>query len=94
MISRLRDTDYDRVGMAFGAYGERVRDFKEIGPAVRRALDARRPAVLNLEISGDVVHPVMREMVRQPGPDVEVVIPYYESIPALPALVESVANRT
>ena len=39
VISRLRDTDYDRVGMAFGAYGERVRDFEEIGPAVRRALD-------------------------------------------------------
>ena len=92
VISRLRDTDYDRVGTAFGAYGERVRDFEEIRPAVRRALDARRPAVLNLEISGDVVHPVMREMVRQPGPGVEVVIPYYESVPVLPALVETAAS--
>ena len=94
MISRLRDTDYDRVAIALGASGERVGDFEAIRPAVRRALDARRTAVLNLEISGDVVHPAMREMVRQPGPDVEVVIPYYESIPVLPTPGESVANRT
>ena len=92
VISRLRDTDYERVALAFGADGERVRDFEAIQPAVRRALHARRPVVLNLEISGDVVHPVMREMVRKPGPDVDVVIPYYDSIPVLPALVDAAAS--
>ena len=83
VISALRDTDYDRVAVAFGAYGERVRRVEDIGPAVRRALDAGRPAVLNLEISPEVVHPLMHRMVGRPAADGEIVIPYYENIPAL-----------
>lgn len=48
IITRLADTDYDRVATAFGAFGERVRQYEDIGPAVKRALADGRPACINL----------------------------------------------
>ncbi len=60
---RERDSDY--VGMDFanrldlammaqamGVHGERVDDPAEIGPAIRRAFDSGRPALLDITISG------------------------------------------
>jgi acetolactate synthase-1/2/3 large subunit len=40
--------DYAAAARAFGAYGERVDKPEEIGPAIERALDAGRPAVLDV----------------------------------------------
>ncbi len=51
IISHLRDTDYERVAMAFGAYGERVNRVADVRGAVRRALDSGRPACINLTVA-------------------------------------------
>jgi acetolactate synthase-1/2/3 large subunit len=83
VVATLRDTDYDRVAIAFGGYGERVGNFEEIGPAIQRSLDAGVAAVVNLEIAPDVVHPLMQRMVGAPANPNDTVIPYYENIPAL-----------
>jgi acetolactate synthase I/II/III large subunit len=40
--------DYAAAARAFGAYGERVEKPEEIGPAIERALDDGRPAVLDV----------------------------------------------
>ena len=82
VISKLADTDYDRVAVAFGGYGERVRNFEDISGAVERALNADKAALINLEISPEVVHPLMEGMVGPPSTPGEIVIPYYENIPA------------
>lgn len=81
IITRLGDTDYERVAAGFGAFGERVGRFDDIGPAVRRALDDGRPACINLAVSPDVVHPITPAMVGTLGADQGVVVPYYDNIP-------------
>jgi len=82
VISRLNDTDYERVGIAFGGYGERVSNFEQVGPALQRSLDSGLPAVVNVEIAPEVVHPIMGYMVGPASASGETVIPYYENIPA------------
>jgi len=84
IISRLNDSDYERVAIAFGGYGERVNNFEQIGPALQRSLDSGLPAVLNLEIAPEVVHPVTAFLVGRASTPGEAVIPYYENIPAPP----------
>ncbi|MCC7365754.1 MAG: thiamine pyrophosphate-binding protein [Dehalococcoidia bacterium] len=81
VAATLRDTDYDRVAVAFGGYGERVKNFEEVAPAVQRSLDANLAAVVNLEIAPDVVHPLMVQMMAPPADPTDIVIPYYENIP-------------
>jgi acetolactate synthase-1/2/3 large subunit len=83
VVCTLKDTDYDKVAIAFGGYGERVGNFEQIGPAIHRSLDAGVAAVVNLEIAPDVVHPMMERMVGAPDNPNDTVIPYYENIPAL-----------
>lgn len=39
VISRLADTDYDRVAAGFGAHGERVSHFGDFDLAVKRAME-------------------------------------------------------
>ena len=43
---------YDEVARAFGGYGERVTDPRELLPAARRAIASGLPAVLNVMIEG------------------------------------------
>ena len=43
---------YDQVAAGFGAMGELVTDPRELLPAARRAVEARRPACLNVMIEG------------------------------------------
>jgi acetolactate synthase-1/2/3 large subunit len=43
---------YDQVAAGFGAVGELVTDPRELLPAAKRALEARRPACLNVMIEG------------------------------------------
>jgi acetolactate synthase-1/2/3 large subunit len=80
IISKLADTDYDRVAAGFGAHGERVDRFDEVAPAVKRALAADGPAVVNLAVSPDVVHPVTEGMIGSVGAGEATVIPYYDNI--------------
>ena len=48
----LLPTRYDEVAKAFGGYGEHVEDPAELMPAVRRAIDSGKPAVVNFTIEG------------------------------------------
>ncbi|TDC57564.1 thiamine pyrophosphate-binding protein [Actinomadura sp. KC345] len=81
IVTRLAPTRYEKVAEAFGAYGEHVEKPGEIGPAIRRALDSGRPALINVAISNEVVHPVTTSMLGDVTTTDEIVIPYYENIP-------------
>ena len=48
------DARYDRIAEAMGCYGERVKDPQEITPALQRAVDSGRPALLDVIIDGAV----------------------------------------
>lgn len=80
LTSKLADTDYERVAEGFGAWGERVTELDEVGPAVRRALQSGRPACINLAVSGDIVHPITPLMVGMTDDPHTTVIPYYENV--------------
>jgi acetolactate synthase-1/2/3 large subunit len=81
VISRLASTRYDLVAEGFGAFGQHVTDMDEIGPAMARALDAGRPAVINVATAASVVHPVTTAMLGDLRAEDQIVIPYYENIP-------------
>ena len=49
---------YEKIAEAFGGYGERVDDAAEVGPAIRRAIDSGKPAVVNVITQPGVVSPV------------------------------------
>ena len=57
--TELLPARYDEVARAFGGYGERVTDPRELLPAARRAIASGLPAVLNVMIEG-VRAPVIR----------------------------------
>jgi acetolactate synthase-1/2/3 large subunit len=48
----LLPTRYDRVTAAFGGFGERVTDAREVLPAAQRALQSGLPACLDILIEG------------------------------------------
>jgi acetolactate synthase I/II/III large subunit len=76
----LPDTRYDQIAESFGLYGERVGKPEEIGAAMARARAAGGPALLDLAIAPEVVHPMMQQMLR-PLPEGHTMVPYYETIP-------------
>ena len=49
-------------------------------PILARARAAGGPALLDLAIAPEVVHPMMAKM-QQPVPDGHTMVPYYETIP-------------
>ncbi len=81
VISRLAATRYDLVAEGFGAFGQHVTTADELAPAVARALEAGRPAVINAVISQSVVHPITPAMLGDLDVDDEIAIPYYDNIP-------------
>jgi acetolactate synthase-1/2/3 large subunit len=81
IISRLAPTAYDKIAQAFGAHGEHVDKLDQVGPAVRRALDSGKPALVNIAISNEVVHPMTTSMLGDVTTTDEIVIPYYHNIP-------------
>ncbi|MBI4220080.1 MAG: thiamine pyrophosphate-binding protein [Chloroflexi bacterium] len=46
--------DFARIASAFDIAGERVADPAKLGPAIRKAVDSGRPAVIDVEIDGSV----------------------------------------
>src|SRR5262249_59473804 len=54
----LSVASYEKVAEAFGGYGERVSDAAGVGPAIQRALDSGRPAVVNVITPRDAVSPI------------------------------------
>lgn len=83
VISKLEGTQYASIAKAFGLHSERVTRFDEIAPAMARALASDGPAFIEIMTDADVVHPVTVSMLGQveEGSD-DVMIPYYENIPA------------
>ena len=83
-ITELRDTGYDDVAKAFGCYAERVESLADIGPAMERALSAGRPACLNVMVDAEIILPATLALLGSAGDTggKEIVIPYYENIPA------------
>jgi acetolactate synthase-1/2/3 large subunit len=55
---------YEKLAEAVGGHGERVEDAAEVGPAIRRAIDSGRPAVVNVITQPGVVSQIT-EMVGQ-----------------------------
>jgi len=80
IVTRLAATPYERVAEAFGAHGERVDKLAAVGPAVRRALDSGRPALINLIVSNDVVHPVTTMLLGDVTATDQIVVPYYQNL--------------
>jgi acetolactate synthase-1/2/3 large subunit len=80
VVVDLPDTRYDRIAEGFGLHGERVVDPDEVGPAVRRALAAGGPAVVDVAVAPDVAHPMMAALDADLPPGF-VRIPYYDPVP-------------
>ncbi len=51
--SELGFRRYDELARALGGYGELVERLEDVGPALRRALDSGRPAILNVHTDPD-----------------------------------------
>lgn len=81
VISKLSPTRYDLVGQGFGTHAEHAESIEEVGPAVERALSSGLPAVVNLSISGEVVHPATNNLLGDINATDEIVVPYYQNLP-------------
>jgi acetolactate synthase-1/2/3 large subunit len=46
----LGEIEFDKLGQAMGAHGERVADPRELRPAVERALGCSGPAVIHVDV--------------------------------------------
>ncbi|MEI8239195.1 MAG: thiamine pyrophosphate-binding protein [Actinomycetota bacterium] len=81
VISRLTPTAYDQIAIAFGGHGERVTDPAEVAPAVRRAFASGLPAIVNVVVSNEVVHPITLTLLGNLAGEGEIVVPYYQNLP-------------
>ncbi len=54
------DIDFGAVATAFGAHGETVRDPDQVAPALARAEESGKPALINVVVSKNVTPPVGR----------------------------------
>lgn len=83
VISKLGGTQFANIAQAFGCHAERVTRFADLAPALERAFASGGPAFVEVMTDADVVHPVTVAMLGQvqEGSN-DVLIPYYENIPA------------
>jgi len=81
VITQLAPTSYEQVAKGFGAHGELVETVEEIAPAVKRALDAGGPAVVNVRTSAEIVHPVTTALLGDLTATDEIIVPYYQNLP-------------
>ncbi len=81
VITKLPQSRYDKIAEGFEAHGELVETLDDLGPALRRAFDCGKPAVINVRISGSVVHPVTTALLGDLSAENEIVVPYYKNIP-------------
>lgn len=63
----LPDVDYAEIAKGFGCYGERIIDPLEIKPALKRAIDSKKPAVLDIINAFKV--PELRKLLASLGID-------------------------
>lgn len=83
IASRLADSAYEHVAIAFGGAGERIEELHALAGAMKRALDAGVPYCINAATDPDVVHPVTTMMLGDLTATDAVVVPYYENIPVV-----------
>jgi acetolactate synthase-1/2/3 large subunit len=58
--TKLTVASYEKIAEAFGGHGERVEDAAEVGPAIRRAIDSGKPAVVNVITTPGVVSEITK----------------------------------
>jgi acetolactate synthase-1/2/3 large subunit len=58
--TELSVASYEKIAEAFGGYGERVDDAAAVGPAIRRAIDSGKPAVVNVITQPGVVSEITK----------------------------------
>jgi len=81
-ITTLGGTEYAAIAQAFGCHGEKVERFADLAPALERALASKKPAVIEVMVDPNVVHPVtVAALGTLPDDGSEVMIPYYENVP-------------
>jgi acetolactate synthase-1/2/3 large subunit len=91
VITKLEDSNYEQVCVAFGGVGERANSIAEIKDALKRALETAReaklPTCINVSIDPEVIEPSMG-IVMGGGDEAsddeqksETAVPYYESLP-------------
>src|SRR5437763_17168 len=61
-VTALSQASYERIAEAFGGHGERVEDAADVAPAIRRAIDSGRPAVVNVITQPGVVSQITQMM--------------------------------
>ncbi|MDF3310576.1 thiamine pyrophosphate-binding protein [Rhodococcus sp. T2V] len=83
-VTNIPGVGYAEAARGLGCYAEDVDSLDGIAPAIKRALDADRPACINVAISPSVVSPVTTLLIRNPK-DGDIAVPYYEHIPSLDA---------
>jgi acetolactate synthase-1/2/3 large subunit len=83
VVVDLGSARYEQAAAGFGCHAEYVVEPDELLPALRRALDAGRPACVNVMTDPSVIAPVTLAMVGAPQPKAEggkVQIPYYDDL--------------
>jgi acetolactate synthase-1/2/3 large subunit len=89
MVTQLSPTRYDLAAAGFGCHAEHVVEPRDLGPALRRALDSGRPACVNVMTDPSVIAPVTLAMVGGPRPQStpakgsepeKIQIPYYDDL--------------
>ena len=86
VITKLEDSNYEQVCVAFGGKGERANTIAELKDAMARALKANVPTCINVSIDPAVVEPSMSLTIGTgdagEGEDgnSETMVPYYENL--------------
>ncbi len=62
VASELRATRYDQLATALGAHGEHVEDLADLEPALTRAIESGRPAVVNVTTDPDILSDLLRNL--------------------------------
>jgi len=60
--SDLQDTRYDKLGEALGCHGEHVTTLEELRPAMERAVNAGKPAVVNVQTDPTVLSELLKNV--------------------------------
>lgn len=87
VVTELAPTRYDLAAAGFGCHAEHVEQPGELGPALKRALGAGRPACVNVMTDPKIIAPITIAMVGAAKPaekktddDTRVQLPYYEDL--------------
>jgi acetolactate synthase-1/2/3 large subunit len=80
VVTDLGVVRYDLAAAGFGCYAEQVEMADDLGPAIARAFESRRPACINVQTDPSVIAPVTMAMVARGGTESKpgtVSMPYY-----------------